>query len=433
MNNLFRTSLLVLTTTAGATAGAQQAAFDPAGPLTPDSLVSIVMRQNPGLDSMRAAADVARLEIAPAGALPDPKLSGAVAPDTLGGLDTPSGTRRANVRFELSQEIPWPGTFGLRSRAARNEALAENEGIELMKLELAAAARSAYAEWVYVHRALKVNQESLALVAELKRIAETRYAAGLTSQQDALQADVELQHIHHQAIVLKRLQRAVRSKINRLLNRAPRASLGPPSGRPEAGPIPDYAALRRIALNGHPELRMIEQRIAAGQDRQALARKDAYPDFKVFSGYNSFLDAQPKRWSIGVGLSLPLDRSKYRDRISQAGANIQKLEYEMADRRAALLNELEQAHAMAEEAAHEIALYEGALIPRTRESLSAARAEYGSGSGSFLDVLLAEQVLLKAELELERSRADYDIAIAQLQRWSGSPLPEPTQSLRNSE
>ena len=59
MNDLIRTSLLVFTATAGATAGAQQPAFDPAGLLTPDSLVSVVMQQNPGLDSMRAAADAA--------------------------------------------------------------------------------------------------------------------------------------------------------------------------------------------------------------------------------------------------------------------------------------------------------------------------------------------------------------------------------------
>ena len=102
-----------------------------------------------------------------------------------------------------------------------------------------------------------------------------------------------------------------------------------------------------------------------------------------------------------------------------------RLGSELEDRRAQLLSELEQAHAAVEEAAHEIRLYETELIPRTRENLSAARAEYGSGGGAFLDVITAEQQKLRAELELERARADYFAARAELERWIGGELPPP--------
>ena len=97
--------------------------------------------------------------------------------------------------------------------------------------------------------------------------------------------------------------------------------------------------------------------------------------------------------------------------------------HELADRRATLLSQLEQAHAAVEEAEHLITLYENELIPRTRENLSAARSEYSAGGGAFLDVLIAEQRKLNAELELESARADYFTALAELKRWTGGELP----------
>ncbi len=401
---------------------AQDTAYDSAR-LEPDTLVASVLDRNAGLAAMRSAVDAAEARIEPAGALPDPQLSGAVAPETIGGFETPSGRERStNIRFEVSQDFPWPGTLGLRADAARKEALAADDNVAAVRLRLASATRSAYAEWYYVHQALEINVANQDLVDELRRIAENRYAAGLTGQQDVLQAEVELQRLKHQAIKLRRIKRSVRAKINNLLNRKATAPVAGPAGLPLPGSLPPYSRLRRTALSSHPELAQIQKRIAADEDREALARKAFYPDFKVFGGYNSLWDAGEKRWIAGVGISLPLDRSKYRARLDEAKAETMRTEYELADRRTTLLSQLEQAHAAVEEAKHAIALYENELIPRTLENLGAARSEYGAGGGAFLDVITAEQRKLNAELELESARADYFTALAELRRWSGGEL-----------
>lgn len=398
-----------------------------------DTLVEQVLQQNAGIAAMRAAVDAAQARIDPAGALPDAQLSGAVAPETIGGFETPSGRERStNIRVEISQEFPWPGTLGLRADAARQEAAAVGDDVAALRLRLAAATRSTYAEWRYVHQALEINAANLDLVDELRQVAEDRYAAGLASQQDVLQAEVELQRIKHQAIKLRRAKRAVRAKINELLNRPARKPLAPPIALPRPTALPPYARLRQISLAEHPELAHVAKRIAANKDREALAQKDFYPDFKVFGGYNSLWDAGEKRWIVGAGISLPLDRSKYRAQLDEARANTKRLGYELEDMRVQLLSELEQAHAAVEEADHEIQLYEEELIPRTQENLSAARSEYGSGGGAFLDVIIAEQLKLNAELELERARADYFAALAQLKRWTGGELPQPGGASNNA-
>lgn len=401
--------------------------------LAVDRLVERVLTDNAGLDALRAAVDAAEARVVPAGSLPDPQLSAAVAPATIGGYDSPNG-RGTNVRIEISQALPWPGTLGLRAEAARKEVVAAGENTAALRLHLAAATKTAFADWHYVHRALTVNADNQALVEELRRVAEQRYAAGLARQQDVLQAEVELQHLKHQAIQLRRLKRAVRAKINALLNRPATEPLAEPAVLPSPLRIPPYPKLREQALASHPELLRIQRRIAANRDRESLARKDFYPDFKVFGGYNSLWDADEKRWIVGAGISLPLSRDKYHASLDASKADTMRLEFELADRRAQLLSQLEQAHAAAEEARHSIALYENELVPLARENLSAARAEYGAGGGSFLDVIDAEEKKLDAELNLESMRADYFAARAELERWTGGTLPGiPARSTMNTE
>lgn len=393
-------------------------------PLTVNNLVAQVLARNAGLASLRAAVTAAGATADTAGSLPDARVQAVVAPETIGGFRTPgANSRNTNVRFQVSQEFPWPGTLGLRAQAAEHEAEAADDNVQSLRLRLAALAQSAFAEWVYVHHALNINASNQALVDELRRLAENRYATGLTRQQDVLQAEVELQHLKHQAIKLRRAQRVVRAKINGLLNRSPVTPLPRPGALPAPRTLPDYAALKESALTQHPQLAQIKSRMAANKDREALAQKGFYPTIKVFGGYNSLWDADEKRWTVGAGISLPLDRSKYHARLDAARANTMRSKFELQDERAQLLSELEQARAAVQESADTVALYQHEFIPRTEENLSAARSEYGAGGGTFLDVMTAERLKLNAELELQRARADYSIALAQLQRWTGGKLP----------
>lgn len=425
-----RRMLAPIISVAGLLVSAQLSASNPIHPDRVDSLLGIeqlqeqVLSQNAGLDALRAAVLAANAQVLPAGSLDDPQFSAGIAPHTIGGLERDGREdRRANLRIEISQAIPWPGTLELRRSVAQHEGDAAIQNVAALRLRLVALTAADYAEWVYVHQALVINSRNQTLVNELRAVAENRYAAGLASQQDVLQAEVELQHLKHRDIELRRLQRVVRTRINALLNRAPETSLAPPSALPAPEPIATDQVLRRAALAHQPELAQWRDRINAQQDREALAAKAFYPDFKVFGGYNSLWDQYDKRWVVGASINLPIARNKRRAVLDSARATSEQLDYQLQDARAILLSALDQARAAAEEASHEIALYESELIPRTRENLSAARSAYSAGGGAFLEVIVAEQLQLKAELELERARADRFAAVAQLTRWVGGVLP----------
>ncbi len=397
--------------------------------LTAEQLASWVLEANPGLAAIQAAAEVAAHRIDSAGALDDPMLSYGIAPLTH------DSSRGMNQRFDFSQKIPWPGTLSARETLARHDASAASSSIDMLRLRVIAQTKSAYAEWRFIYEALNIHHATQALLDELIDTTQTRYAAGLALNHDALQDEVERTDLNNQELRLLRQQTTIQARINALLNRAPDALL------PEAAPIvvfhqslPTLEELQTLALVHHPDLSQLDAQISAGKSRITLAEKAFYPDFQVGMGYNSLWDDADKRPILGVSINIPLDRSKRTSELNQARADTRRAEWSLVERRAELLADLAQARAEVIEAQASVALYQDKLVPLAEEYLESAIADYQSGTGGFLNVITAEQRKLSVDLSLARARADFVRRVAELERWTGGPinlsLSTPTGVLR---
>lgn len=378
-------------------------------------LVEMVLARNPDLPAMQAAWEAARARIEQAEALDDPTLSYTVAPRTVSvaGLDF-------GQRLYFSQRLPWPGKRDLRGDAARTESDAAQEGIKQARLRLAEAAKAAYADWYFVHAAIRINRINKSLLQEFRNIAEIKYTAGRASKQDALRAEVEVALLEHRDIVLDRRRSEVLAVLNTLLQRLPDASLPPPADLPETIPLPPVAQLRAAALEVHPDLRALAARIRAGRSRVALAERDFYPDIQLSAGYNSLWNQQEKRLTVGVGINIPL-QGKRRAARDQAKAGLLRLGLERKSKVSQVLGAVQRAYDRVRESAHVIALYRDRLLPLAEENLAAARADYQAGSGDFLDLITAEKNLMQTQLQLERARADYHRRLSALERAAGGP------------
>lgn len=383
--------------------------------MTAEHLVETVLAQNPLLPAKESAWEAARERIEPAGSLDDPMLSATLAPETLTDSDVDDG-----FNIQLSQRLPWPGKRGLRRKAARHEAAAARQGIQTTRLDLMAEAKSAFADWYLVHAALRINAANQALWREFRTLAESLYATGRGTRQDILQAEVEHELLEQRKIVLERQRREVRARLNRLLNRKPDASIPPPDDPPGPRPLPDLNDLYLAALEKRSERRALQAGIEAGQARVELAEREFYPDFQVMTGYNSLWDATEKRWTVGVAVNIPLDRSKRRAAESSARAQRMETRWRLEDLEAAILAAVEQSYARVEEGRQVLALYQERLLPLAQESLETARLDYQAGTGDFLTLLNTERKLFLTRLNYEQSRADHYRNLAQLERAVGN-------------
>ncbi len=372
-------------------------------------LIELVLARNPTLSVMQAAFDAASARTDYVGSLQDPRLMYTLTPRTMNtdGLDT-------GQRVALSQQLPWPGKLNKRSERAKYVTQAAREEIDTARQKLVAETRAVYAQWFYIHQALRINRKSQALWEDFKRIAETKYATGRASKQDALRADVGLHMLRHRDIVLERKRRDHLTTINVLLHRQPDLPVPPPAGLPDPAKLPPASALRTEALTHRSELGALAARLRAQQTGAELTELDFYPDFNLTAGYNTLWDREEKRFTVGLAINLPFGQSKRRAALSEARAAALRAEWQLQEQRAQVAGEVQQAFNAIEEARHVLALYREKLLPLAEETLSAARADYEAGGGDFLDLASAEKNLFDTQLSTAQSLAEYHRNLATL-------------------
>ena len=128
-----------------------------------------------------------------------------------------------------SQKIPWFGKRQLRGRIAEFEANAACQDVADLRLKLAEATANALYDYYLVQREKEINAANSELMNEFRSIAKIRYEANQVSQQDVLQADLELGDLEARRAELASKESVAIARINTMLHRAadcPIASTG---------------------------------------------------------------------------------------------------------------------------------------------------------------------------------------------------------------
>lgn len=391
-------------------------------PLTAQVFTEAVLAYNASLEAMRQAVVAAVAQVRPAGSLDDPMLSVSAAPRTFGTAGGPNGD------VEVSQSFPWWGTLNVRREVARADAEATSQDLDALRLRLAATARGAFADWVYVHRALEINSANLSVLTELRNVARIRYTTGQAPQEDVLQADVERATLKQERFEWQRDLTVAQSRMNALLDRAPESPIPAPGELLATSALPAEEILAERA-RAHPQLEELAAEESAAEARQQLAEKERFPKFGVSAGYNNMWADPAMRPMVGLAFTLPLDQGKYRADIDAAHAEARRAASTLENQRASLLADLSADYAAVREAKRSVALYRDELVPLAESTLEVSRSEYGSGRGDFLNVLTAEQHRLDIELALARMQSEYFRALAELDRASGGGLLESRSAL----
>jgi cobalt-zinc-cadmium efflux system outer membrane protein len=378
-------------------------------------LVRQVLVRNPSLEAAREAWRAALARYPQDTALEDPMLSYSVAPLSIAGRE------RFGQVMELSQQLPFPGKRGLRGEVALAEAEAMREDLEELRLRLALLASTLFDDLFVVQRSLAINEEHLQLLEQLKKSAEAQYVAGRASQQDPLQAEVELSDVLREKVALESERERLRAQLNGLLHRLPLAPLPPPPDSlsvPTALPGPGEA-LQEEALRQRPELEGLRARLGGSEAAVRIAQRDAYPDFRVMGSYNSMWMDTPHQFMAGVSINVPLDFGKRRAAVREAEAKRERLRIEERHLINDIRVEVEQARTRVVEALRVVELYRERIVPAARDQVAAARVGFESGKNSFQVLIDAERNLRSVELRSQMALADVQRRQAELDRATG--------------
>lgn len=388
------------------------------------SLVRELERNNPELKAAQRDVDMRVARIAPAGAPPDPSLSvgymgGLLRPPFFPSSSGPGSFRQVG----LSQEIPYPGKLGLKSRVAATEADAERWNAEGVRTRLIAELKSAYVEYVYVDRSLDVLQRNKERLEQFRQIAEAQFRVGKGLQQDVLKAQVEISMVLERHALFAQQREALVAQINGLLFRPPDTPLDGPLAYDASTEVPPIGELRTLVQQHYPALKRDERAIDRSQQALTLARKEVLPDFAVNVTSQKFTGDMPWMYGVDVMVSLPIFwQRKQRPMIAEAVAALDSGQRMRDNTLATAIAQTTSEYLAATTSRRLTDLYADSILPQARLALESSLASYQVGRIDFLGVLTNFITVLSYELNYEEQAARAGQALARLEPLTGLEL-----------
>lgn len=325
------------------------------------------------------------------------------------------------LEADLSYEIDAWGRIGNAVAAARAGELASAADLATLDLALRAELATDYYMLRGADRQIGLLDTTVADYEKALRLTQRRYAGGISAVGDVAQAQAQLDTAKAQAADV-RLQRAQLEHAVAVLigESASSFSIAPQPLAENTAPPVIAPGLPSALLERRPDIAAAERRVAAANAQIGIARAAYFPVFSLsaIAGFESvsgatWLDAPSQMWSLGASALMTVFDGGRRSALNdQARAAYDET---VAGYRGSVINayrEVEDALAalrqLDEEAGHE-----ASAVAATQKALQQANYRYKAGVVTYLEVVVAENAALQAQLAA---------ASTQIRRMSASVL-----------
>jgi cobalt-zinc-cadmium efflux system outer membrane protein len=323
----------------------------------------------------------------------------------------------------LMQDLPWYGKRDLKREIAELDAEGAQGRARGTWAELAARIKASHAQLYYVYRNEQLAREILELMVRLEKIAQVRYAGGLTAQQDAIRAQVEQTGMRSELIALENERNQLRARMNGLLARPAGSKLAEPD---QLRPIPapaklEYAALEERVRARNPQIFVEEARIKSAEKSRELTYKNRYPDFTVGVSPIQYQSAV-KEWEVMFELNIPLQQASRRaqERESESMLSAARSRKDAASNQ--VLADLAENLSAIEAARRTEMLTTSSLLPQSELTFRSALAGYENGKVDFATLLEAQKQIRQARQNQIKAQTEAQIRLAEIEKLLGEEL-----------
>jgi len=369
----------------------------------------LALSADPEVIAGRSRALALREQAVADGQLPDPKLLVGVwnVPlDDFSMKKEPASQFRAGIR----QAFPRGQSLYYRQKRTEWMSQAETALMNTTRLAIQRDVRENFLELFYQEQAAAIVDKTRDLFEQLVDITRAHYASGRVSQQDVLQAQLELSRLDDKATQINKQADVQRAVLTRWIGEA---AWQPIERRfPSLPEIADQASLQ-AALPDHPAIKAASAQVEASQQRVNEAREQYKPGFDVGLEYrkrfgnNADGSDRPDQMAAMVTLDLPLFTDKRQDkrlsaRQQQAEAAIQSRERRLRELQRSLASDFSRWQRLGEQET----LYQTQLLREATENAEAAVNAYQSGINEFNTLMRARITELDIRLKDMRIRID---------------------------
>lgn len=323
----------------------------------------------------------------------------------------------------LMLEFPGPGKLRAAAEMATAESQAKYFAFETAVLQTALDVKRAYYQLWFLDENIRINRQTLALLAELEEIARARNAAGEVTLQDVYRAQIEQDQLVNEIANLEDSQLPLLAQLKGALGLGHGQPDPPQPGRFEPTPLSiEGSELLETAFARNPRLKLMEAEVRMAEGAIALGRRSRMPDFSL--GLMADALAAPIMYRPLAGMTLPIWRDKIAAQIAQAQAGKRLAEARLTSEQIGLTVDFAMRSYDYREITRNLSLLSGKLIPKARQSLDVARAGYLSGQVDFFNLLDSERALLNFQLQEVEARTRREIVLAELSLSIAGIAPE---------
>jgi len=395
---------------------------------TLNDLINEAIQVSPKIKMLQSKLNVASSTIEQGTNLPDPVL-------TLGLVNMPTNSFSFTQEpmtgkiIGLSQGIPFPGKLSAASDVISIDTLIVLEEIEDSKNEIHKNVSNLYYDLSLVREEIKLTYENLDLLEQISEVVKSKYEVSKASLQNVIQVEVQITRIQDRIEILKGTENSALSELNAILLRDENSPIS--NNKISSIDRNSYssASLIEVANKNRPFLKGIKLSEQKSKLKEDLANYSFYPNFKLglqYSqrDYNSLTQRDfSDFFSVVVGITLPINyggknsakvnEAKYRQSFNreQYNSSIQLLRQSFGKIIAKLI-----------EFQNRDKLISESLLPQAEQSLQAALGDYQVSRIDFVNVINAENDILKIKTELVKIRTNYAKNVAELEFLVGTEL-----------
>ena len=312
----------------------------------------------------------------------------------------------------LSADLPGPGKLSARAAAASAESRSKYFQFAAAVQQTAFGVEKSFLPLHFLEAKLRVNRQTLALLAELEALARAQNEVGQGTLRDVLKAQIEQDKLQTETANLEDSRHVLAAQYKAALGLDARQADPPvPANAEFAEAREKEEDLLATAWKQNPRLQQMEAEIRVAEASIRAARKERIPDFSA--GATVDVKASPFIWNPELGMTLPIWRDKIAAEIAAAQNAKTAAEARLSSERIQVAVDFAEQTYLIREADRELELLRGRVLPRARQALEIARAAYRSSRVDFLNVIEDERSLLNFQLEEIAAQTQRELARAE--------------------
>ncbi|HET6488950.1 MAG TPA: efflux transporter outer membrane subunit [Syntrophales bacterium] len=309
--------------------------------------------------------------------------------------------------YLLTGTASWePDIWGkVRRTVESNQAGAQASAADLESIRLSTQALLAqnYFQLSALDAQKKLLDETAAAYEKSLQLTRNRYANGVASRAEVLQAETQLKSTQAQAIDLG-VQRAQLEHAIAVLIGKPASLFSIPVTPLTASPPAIPVGIPSELLERRPDIAAAERRVASANAQIGVAEAAYYPSIMLgatggfeSSDITNWLSWPSRLWSVGLSLSQTLFDAGLRSaQTDQARASYDTT---VASYRQTVLTGFQEVedNLAALRILEEESRVQGEAVNAARKSVEVSRNQYKAGTISYLDVVVVQAILLANE------------------------------------